>query len=378
MATTSARTDGTAPIVVYGATGYTGKLIGAELSRRGARVTLAGRNREKLEAAAAGLPGEPEIAVVRLDDERALRGLVAGAAVVIGCAGPFTLHGGPLIAAAAATGTHYLDTTGEQPFIRAAFERHGPAAAESGAALVSGFGFDYAPGDMLAALTAAGLGPLEELTLAYSLRGFGTTHGTALSALEMVRGGDVEYRDGDLIPAPRHVDAGSFPFPSPIGEQRVGRYPAGEVITVPRHVDVRSLRVVIDLRALLGAPLGPLAAPAMTGGGLLMATPLRGAVAKLVERLPEGPSERARQAARYTIVCLARHAGGERRGILRGSDVYGITAVTIAEGATRMADPGYERSGALAPAQAFDPESFLACLAPHGISTEIEPLEQVP
>jgi len=377
VATTSARTDGTFPIVVYGATGYTGKLIGAELSRRGARVTLAGRNREKLEAVAAGFPREPEIAVVQLDDERALRELVAGAAVVIGSAGPFTLHGSPLIAAAAETGTHYLDTTGEQPFIRAAFERHGTAASESGAALVSGFGFDYVPGDMLAALTAAGLGPLEELTLAYSLRGFGPTRGTALSALEMVRGGDVEHRDGGLVPASRHVDAGSFPFPSPIGERRVGRYPAGEVITVPRHVDVRSMRVVIDLRALLGAPLGPLAAPAMTGSGLLMGTPLRGAVAKLIERLPEGPSERARQAARYTIVCLARHGDGERRGILRGSDVYGITAVTIAEGATRMTDPGYERSGALAPSQAFDPESFLTCLAPHGISTEIEPLEKV-
>lgn len=375
MATTGERTDREGAIVLYGASGYTGRLIAAELSRRGARLTLAGRNREKLAAVAAGLPTMPEVAAVALDDGRGLRELVGRAAVVIGCAGPFTLHGAPLIEAAAATGTHYLDTTGEQPFIRASFDRWGAAASASGAALVSGFGFDYVPGDMLASLTAANLGPLEELTLAYSLRGFGATRGTALSALEMLAGGDVSYRDGALSDAPRYVGAGTFPFPSPIGERRVGRYPGGEVITVPRHVDVRSMRLLIDLRSLLGAPLGPLAAPAMTGAGLLMATPLRRALGRLVERAGDGPSESARQAARYTIVCSARHAGGERRGVLRGGDVYGITAVTIAEGATRMAREDYAKSGALAPSQAFDPGSFLGCLAPFGISAEIDPVD---
>ena len=76
------------------------------------------------------------------------------------------------------------------------------------------------------------------MTIAYSIRGFGPTRGTALSALEMIKGGDVEWRDGELRAAPRHVGAGSFDFPSPIGARRVGRYPAGEAITVPRHVDV--------------------------------------------------------------------------------------------------------------------------------------------
>lgn len=368
--------DGGPPIVIYGATGYTGKLIAAELSRRGARITLAGRNAAKLESVAAGLPAGAgaEVAAVALDDEQGLRELVGGAAVVIGCAGPFTLHGTPLIAAAAATGTHYLDTTGEQPFIRESFERHGAAASGSGAALVSGFGFDYAPGDMLAALTAAGLGPLDEMIVAYSVRGFGATRGTALSALEMVKGGDVEYREGVIARAPRHVGAGTFPFPSPIGGRHVGRYPSGEVITVPRHVDVRSMRSVIDTSAVLGASLGPLGPPVMTASGVLMtASPIRKAVGSLIGRLPEGPSEDERRAARYTIVCLARHSGGTRRGILRGSDVYGITAVAIAEGAIRMAMPDYDRSGALAPSQAFDPEDFLAALVPFGVATEIEP-----
>jgi short subunit dehydrogenase-like uncharacterized protein len=225
---------------------------------------------------------------------------------------------------------------------------------------------------MLAARTAEGLGRLRRMTIGYSIRGFEPTHGTALSALEMVKGGDVEWHDGRLREAPRHVGAGRFRFPSPIGERRVGRYPAGEAITVPRHVDVASMDVVIDLRSLMGVSLGPLSAPAMTASGLLMATPARRAVSKLIERLPEGPSERGREAVRYTIVCDAEYEGGTRRGILRGPDIYGITSVILAEGAIRMADPSYDRRGALAPAEAFDPDSFLACLEPFGVQVELE------
>lgn len=364
------------PIVVYGATGYTGKLICAELASRGAPIVAAGRSAAKLEALAAELgdQAEVEVAAVSLSDPPAIRELLGRGPVVIGCAGPFTLHGGPLIEAAAETGTHYLDTTGEQPFIRDAFERHGNAAASSGSALASGMGFDYLPGDMLAALTADGLGPIDEMTLAYSVRGFGTTRGTALSALEMIKGGDLVWHEGELRGTSRHVGDGSFEFPSPIGSRRVGRYPAGEQVTVPRHVDVRSLRTVIDLRSLIGVPLGPLGAMAMTGSGLAMSTPLRGVAGKLIGRLPEGPSERGRGAARFTIVCEARAGSRTRRGVLRGSDVYGLTAAILAEASTRMARPGYERSGALAPSQAFDPESFLATLEPFGIRVEVEPI----
>ncbi|MFN8111585.1 MAG: saccharopine dehydrogenase NADP-binding domain-containing protein [Solirubrobacterales bacterium] len=362
-------------IVIYGASGYTGRLIAAELAGRGMPIVLAGRNGAKLEAVASGLQADAQIriAAVPVSDPAGLRDLIGPAAVAIGCAGPFTLHGTPVIEAAARTGTHYLDTTGEQPFIRDSFDRWGEPASASGAALVSGFGFDYVPGDMLAALTADGLGHVDELTLAYQVDDLGTTRGTTLSALEMIKGGDVEWRDRRYVEASRRAGRGRFGFPAPIGVQRVGRYPSGEQITVPRHVEVDTVRTVIGLRGLIGAELGPAAAPLMTASGYAMATPLRALAAKVVERLPEGPPESARQKARYTIVCEARTPAGTRTGVLRGGDVYGITARIIAEGAARMAEPGYDRSGALAPSQAFDPADFLAALEPYGITTEIDP-----
>lgn len=363
-------------IVIYGASGYTGRLVAAELAGRGASIVLAGRSRAKLEAVGEklGPAAQTRVAVVALDDAAGLSGLIEPAAVVIACAGPFTLHGGPVIETAARAGTHYLDTTGEQPFIRDSFDRWGRIAAESGAALLSGFGFDYVPGDMLAALTAEGLGRVDEMTLAYHVKDLGVTRGTALSTLEMIKGGDVEWRRGRYEPSSRRAGRGRFQFPPPIGSRRVCRYPSGEQITVPKHVDVGTIRSVIDPGALLNAPLGPLAAPLMTAGGYAMSTPLRVAAGKLIARLPEGPSERARTNASFTIACEAKTASRTRTGVLRGNDVYGLTAKILAEGATRMAGPEFDRSGALAPAQAFDPAAFLSALGPSGTTTEIEPI----
>jgi short subunit dehydrogenase-like uncharacterized protein len=348
------------PIAVYGATGFTGELIAHELRERGADFVLAGRSAVKLGALSRELGGAP-VAAVSLDDATALRELLEPCAAVVACAGPFTLHGEPLLAAAADTGTHYLDTTGEQPFIRLAFERYGQRAEQSGAAVVSGMGFDYVPGDMIAALTAAGMGPLEEIAIAYHVQNFAPTRGTALSALEIMRGGDVVWREGSLRPAPRSASGGRWRFPEPIGERGMLRYPAGEQITVPRHVETARVRTLLN--GMVGPPrLTPLMAAATPLLGLTMRTPLRRAVGSLIRRLPAAPSERARRAARFLVECEARAGNRVRRGRVRGVDVYGLTAASLAHAATLCANLTYDRAGALAPAQAFDPASFLGAL----------------
>jgi short subunit dehydrogenase-like uncharacterized protein len=348
------------PIAVYGATGFTGTLISNELKRRGADFLIAGRDRGKLEALSEELGGVP-LAAVAVDDPAGLREMLEPCAAIAACAGPFTLHGEPLVAAAVEARTHYLDTTGEQGFIQMVFDRYGEKAAGNGVALVSGMGFDYAPGDLLASLTAEGMGPLEEIVLAYCVHDFAPTQGTALSGLEIMRGGDVVWRDGGRRPAPRSADGGRFRFPEPIGEQRMLRYPAGEQITVPRHIETSQVRTL--LTGMVVPPrLMPLAVAATPLLGPAMRTPLRRAAGALVRRLPVGPNEAARKAAKFTISCEARAGERTRRGVARGSDVYGLTAVSLAHAALLCADPAYDRHGALAPAQAFDPASFLDAL----------------
>jgi short subunit dehydrogenase-like uncharacterized protein len=235
-------------------------------------------------------------------------------------------------------------------------------------------GFDYVPGDMIASLTAAGMGSLDDIALAYALRGFGASRGTASSAVGMLAGGDVEWREGKLVPASRRVGRGTFEFGGPIGRQRMVRYPAGEQITVPRHVDTRNVRTRLTAATLAPdprlAPLAPLTAAPLQ---LALRTPLRRLIAAAVARLPEGPSTEDRRRAQFEIVCEARAGSRVRRGTVTGSDVYGLTAVTTVEGALRCAAPGFEGTGALAPSQAFEPGKFLDALSAAGLSYEVSP-----
>ena len=355
-------------IVLYGATGYTGRLVGDELTRRGLDHVLSGRDPDKL----AGLGGAPARAA-SLDDEGALRDLLADAAVVINCAGPFTLAGDPLVRAAIATGTHYVDSTGEQTFIRMVFDRHGEAARRAGVALLPALGFDYAPGDCIARLAAAGLEPLDELVLAYSVEGFGMTRGTLRSGLEMMKGGDVVYEQEEWRPAPGGVFKASFEFPAPIGRQAMARYPSGEVITVPHHT--RTRRISSLLTASTAAPFDaatPVLPYVLPGLALALRTPVRGVLNRAIGLLPEGPKPDDRRAARFTIVAEARAGDSSRRGVVRGSDVYGLTAVTLSHAAERLSAPGFSGSGALGPAAAFDPAAFLNHLGDFGVSWELD------
>jgi short subunit dehydrogenase-like uncharacterized protein len=362
----------TGPIAVYGATGFTGTLVAEELKRREADFVIAGRSQGKLDALSTRLGGVP-VAAASLDDASGLRSLLEPCAAVIACAGPFTLHGEPVLAAAAETGTHYMDTTGEQAFMKIVFDRYGERAAQNGAALVTAMGFDYAPGDLLASVTATGMEPLDEIVIAYCVRGFGPTRGTAHSALEIFRGGDLVWREGKWQPAPRDVNGGRWRFPEPFGERRTLRYPAGEQITVPKHVETARVRTLLSGMALPPPPLGSLAMPVL---GLAMRTPLRRAANAVINRMPEGPSEQDRSKARFVVVCEAKAGSRARRGTATGADPYRLTAVTTVHGALLTADPSFDRAGALAPAQAFDPAAFLEALADFGIESEIEPLPE--
>jgi short subunit dehydrogenase-like uncharacterized protein len=359
-------------IVLYGATGYTGALVADELERRGVDHVLSGRDPAKL-VRLGDQRGVPARAAT-LDDEPGLRGLLDEASAVINCAGPFTLSGDALLRAAIDTGTHYVDSTGEQAFIRLVFDRHGAAAENAGVALVPALGFDYAPGDCIARL-AARHEPLEELVLAYAVQGFGMSRGTMRSALEAAKGGDVIYDDGQWRPAPSGVFRASFDFPEPIGRQPMSRYPSGEVITVPRHTRTKRVVSLITSRTVVPNAVAARLLPYLQPGlQLSMRTPLRGLLSRAVDLLPVGPPEDARRSAEFTIVALARgEDGSTASGIVRGVDVYGLAAVTLVHGAELMSAPGYDRAGALGPAAAFDPEAFLKHLAAHRVSWELAP-----
>jgi short subunit dehydrogenase-like uncharacterized protein len=299
-----------------------------------------------------------------IDDRAALRHAFDDCSVVASCAGPFAAVGEPVVRAAVETGTHYLDTTGEQAFIRMVWDRLDDAAQAAEVALVPAMAFDFAPGDMACALAARGLGPLRDMVVAYFVEGFAATRGTMHSALAAMAERDVVYESGAWRAGSRRPPRASFVFPEPLGRRRVTRYPSGEVVTVPRHVDTRKVTALIALDSFAPHPrLSGLVPLLMLAAAPALHTPLRAVIEAGIDRLPEGPAEEIRRRARFTVVALAfGEDGSSARACVRGADVYGATASCIAEGALRMAAPDFKATGALAPSQAFEASSFLAAI----------------
>ena len=129
-------------IVLYGATGYTGRLVGDELPGAASITCSAGAIPDKLAGLRAGRATPGRIARRRERPARPARGRRRGDQLRRARSrSPAT----PLVRAAIATGTHYVDSTGEQTFIRMVFDRHGEAAERAGVALLPALGFDYAP-----------------------------------------------------------------------------------------------------------------------------------------------------------------------------------------------------------------------------------------
>ena len=365
------------PIAIYGATGYTGKLIALELARRGVAMVLSGRSPERLaeaaDAARAAGGDVVRVAPAGLEDAAALAGALEGCSAVINAAGPFIVTGAPVLRAAIAARVHYVDTTGEQPWIRDTFAIFEDDLQGAGVAAVAGMGFDYLPGDLLCHLVGTSVEPLRELIVAYDITGFEPTRGTMRSSLEMMKGGDVVWDDGMWTPAPSGVGRTSVVFPDPIGRRVVSKYPSGEQITVPRHVQTQRVVSLLSTRAVAPEALAsalPILTPAI--GAALRVDPLRARLLDKIGELPEGPPEDRRRAVRWTIVCLARAQDGRQaRGLVAGPDVYGVTAVIAAHGAMLLA-AGAKR-GAHAPATAFEPLAFLEHLEPFGVHWDLPP-----
>ena len=142
-------------VVVYGATGYTGKLVAEYLNKQyGAdgdvSWAMAGRSIDKLEAVREDLaiPAKVPLIVTDASDPASVRAMVERAAVVITTVGPYQLYGSDLVAACAEAGTDYVDLCGEPNWMEEMINAHGDAAKASGARIVFSCGFDSIPFDL--------------------------------------------------------------------------------------------------------------------------------------------------------------------------------------------------------------------------------------
>ncbi len=138
-------------IVVYGASGFTGRLVAEYLGARGIkRWAMAGRSLEKLAEVrdAIGAAQDTPLITADSDDAIALKAMCERTRVVITTVGPYQLYGPKLVAACADTGTDYVDLCGEPAWMREMIDAHDAAAKKSGARIVFSCGFDSIPFDL--------------------------------------------------------------------------------------------------------------------------------------------------------------------------------------------------------------------------------------
>lgn len=230
--------------MIYGASGYTGRLVADLALDRGERPVLAGRDPAKIAAFATprGLPYR----VFDLGDPDAVAEGLRGIDVVAHCAGPFSATSAPMVEGCLRAGAHYLDITGEIDVFEAVFARH-EDARRAGVVLLPGSGFDVVPTDCLAAMVAAELPTATHLDLAFHASG-GISGGTLKSALEGAALGGRARVDGEVRTVPLAWRRREIPFPS--GPRRVTSLPWGDVSTAYRSTGIGNITTFAHLPGL--------------------------------------------------------------------------------------------------------------------------------
>jgi len=185
-----------APWMIYGANGYTGRLVVAEALRKGLQPVLAGRNREQI--LAMGLDTGLETRVFGLETPEQVDAGLQGMGAVLHCAGPFVHTYRPMVEACLRLGVDYLDITGELAVLEG-LHALDAKAKEAGILLLPGTGFDVVPTDCMAMKLASELPGSDRLILAFVNRGSRVSHGTLRSMLTRLGDPGAERVGGRLV-----------------------------------------------------------------------------------------------------------------------------------------------------------------------------------
>jgi short subunit dehydrogenase-like uncharacterized protein len=359
-------------IVLFGATGYTGRMTAEALVRRGARPVLAGRSTNRLEDMSAELDGL-DFATAEVADPATVMDLVDRGDVLVTTVGPFARWGQAAAEAAIKRGAHYLDSTGEPQFIREVFERYGPAAARAGIGMLTAFGYDWVPGNLAGALALhrAG-GEAVRVDVGYFFTGDyrnGASGGTLASLAGVVAAPGYAWRDGRIVTerVARRVRGfdvdGRHPTAFSVG--------SSEHFALPR-LDPR-LREVNTFLGWFGPLSRPMQVVSMAGSIALKVPGASAAFDALANRFVKGstggPDADTRAKSGSHIVAEA-YGPGDRllaRVAVTGGNGYDFTAGVLAWGSMKAAEGALRGTGALGPVDGYGLEVLEAGCAEAGL-----------
>ena len=314
----------TSRLLIYGASGFTGRLLVARACARGVDTIVAGRSQERLESIAHGSGG---CRVVSLEDPTGLDAALSDIDVVINAAGPFIHTARPLVEAGLRTGTHYLDVTGELSVFQQLHRCDG-TAREAGVMVMPGVGFVVTASDCLAAHVAERMPEACRLRIALSHTGL-VSRGSHATMLGMMRE-CVSVRRGTRLCA---VPAGQLErgFDYGNGERLSTAVSWADVFTAYHTTSIPNIEVYIEA----GAMARTLYQLTSYFSELLRVAPVQKLLELQGRILPEGPSEEQRAAAPRVIVAEAedryRRCVEARLHTPDGYSFTALSAIAIAE-----------------------------------------------
>ena len=319
----------TEQLIVYGATGYTGRLVAQALIARGIRPHLAARKQGPLAELAAEL--DCPYTAVSLGDGAGLATMLGQAKAVLHCAGPFMDTSGPMLRACLATGTHYVDITGEPPVFEACAAQNAAARA-TGIMVLAGGGFDVVPTDCVSNMLKQRMPDATHLMLAFASSG-GVSRGTMRTSSRFLAQRPLVRRDGALVERDdmpvQQIDFGD-------GIKEVTATTWGDVVTAWHSTGIPNIEVFM---AMPDAAKSILRLPVFVRR-FLSSRWGRGIVEKQLRSMPPGPSAQVLATGRAQVYGMVRNAVGAQSEIrLNTPESYQLTAQGMAEiGARILAD----------------------------------------
>jgi len=285
--------------MIYGANGYTGKLIAQEAKRRGLSPVLAGRS-DSVGKLAQDL--DLQHRVFDLSDAAAVRLGIDGMGMVLHCAGPFSATCAPMLEACLAVGAHYLDITGEID-VFAHCHAQDARAKERGIVVLPGSGFDVVPTDCLAAMLKRDLPGATSLVLAFEAGG-GPSPGTAKTSVEGLGNGGRARIDGKLVRVPLAWKSRTFERD---GESRSAMtIPWGDVYTAFLSTGIPNIEVYMAVSPKTIANVRRM----RLLGPLLRTSFVQNRMKRRVEKTVRGPSDDKRESTVTHVWGEVRDAGG--------------------------------------------------------------------
>jgi short subunit dehydrogenase-like uncharacterized protein len=408
-------------IVLYGATGFVGKLTADYLAGagKGVRVALAGRSAERMRAVRDSL-GEPAqswpILVADASSPSTLDEMAARTQVVVTTVGPYARYGLPLVAACAAAGTDYADLTGEATFIRQTIDLYHKRAVDTGARIVHSCGFDSIPSDLsvYALYRAAredGAGELVDTDFVVRSMSGGLSGGTVASLLDVLEAtsSDPDLRGQLADPYTLTTDRGAEPelgrqpdLPwrrgAQIAPELTGLWMGGFMMAPINTRIVRRSNALLDWAygrrfryseqmSLGSSPVAPVASALFSGvgnaanglGSRYFRFLPRGLLDRVVPKPGNGPSPAARERGYYRIETYTTTTSGARyvaRMRQQGDPGYKATSVLLGECGLALATDRDKLSalrGVLTPAAAMG-DALLARFPAAGVALQTERL----